>query len=92
MGGEQSLQDWRKANEDIKGLSVHSQSLKKQQTVKTYRDLSWFELLEMFCHLFFAVELDLTLGTFIIEGLRRLFFFAGQYFPCGLLGICGGLS
>lgn len=42
MGGEQSLQDWRKANEDIKGLSVHSQSLKKKKS--NSQNLQRFEL------------------------------------------------
>lgn len=62
------------------------------QRVKTYSDLSWFELLEMLRHLFFAAELDLTLGTFIIYVLRRLFLLAGQYLPCCLFGIRGGLA
>ena len=86
MGGEHSLQDWRKRDEENKSSKNKLQSSpvlegKKSPTVKTYSDLSWLELLEMFCQLFFAAKLDLTLWTFIIYVRRCLSFFAGKYLP-----------
>lgn len=85
--GEKEMEKIRLSSSPGRGGGVDVNS-----TVKTYSDLSWLELLEMLCHLFFAAELDLTLRTFIIYVLRRLFFFARKYLPWGRFGIWGCLA